>query len=162
MDIGGISGNLDGLQEPRFRLGGTEFSVKKLLPFDSFRVAEMIRSGVGSEMARVEFSGNAAEDFPKLLYVAFGAKEDAVERIRVTLFKTVKFKNGRDILDWIQVEGSEGIAFEDPVYVYGLLARCIAINFSKSLAVALSLIPREPEAEEEPIPETSPSSSLAP
>ena len=125
--------------ETDFKLGDTTFYVRKLTAMRGHKVSEMIRAAVGVQTLR--FGG--ASDVPTLIAgIILSLNPVDVEAITKVMWERVEFKNGTAQTP-LPLLGNEDMAFEhlEPVDVYEVIVRCLAVNFTASLEGILSRMP---------------------
>ena len=133
--------------ERELTIGGTTFVIGKLLPMDAFRVLEKIRVAIGHSVKTINTEG--MEPATSIVALLFSLPEDTVEDVRKRLFAGVKFRNQNAVTPR-PVYPDEAMAFRDlePVAVYEVLVRCLAVNFTGSFREIISrmgaLIPDSP------------------
>ena len=124
----------------RVKMGKTTFHIGKLLPMEGFDTLERIRLALGksADLSRVG-NGSIAEMGAAAVKAILSLPPEDVARIRDDLFAQVRVSVPQSSAT-LELLGNEGMAFEDlePVAVYELLARCIAVNFSASFSAILS------------------------
>ena len=126
--------------ERDFEIGNTHFRVHKLLPMRGFQVLEMIRSALGGKLASV-LSDTDSGVATVIVGAALSLPPEAVERISAALYERVEFaRPGSDYM--ALTPATQPMAFEDiePVQIYELLIRCLAVNFTASWDAILSRI----------------------
>ena len=126
----------------RVKMGETTFHIGKMLPMEGFDTLERIRRALGesADLSRVG-GGSIAEIGATAVKAILALPPAEVAHIRDDLFAHVKIAcpQSSGLLDLL---GNEGMAFDElePVAIYELLARCVAVNFSASFSVVLSSI----------------------
>lgn len=118
---------MKGLDEREAKLGNTRFYFDKMGAVEGFRVFEMIRA----EMANTKIEGTGVQDGDFMRIVA-ALDPDFVERLRERLFNHVRFTTPNN--SPIKLAGAEDMAFDglEPVHIYEVLARALAVNFIAS------------------------------
>jgi len=132
--------SVKGLKNPEFTMEGVKFQIKKLSPIKGFNLFEKIRY----EISRNADSAEAEPDSPLLFYKAIlTLNPDVIEGIREDLFRNVSFRGNGVETGWMDLDGSEDMAFQEmePLHVYELLIRCLAVNFSGSFHALISKFP---------------------
>ncbi len=135
VSLSNISRNLT---DTEFEIGGTRFFISKLSAVAGFDLLEVIRHELGkSTSLRVPMQcprsrGLLAPDGPFPGPVLRGLRSEI-------LFERVAFSN-RLAVDPQSLSGSEDMAFGglEPVAIYEVLARALAVNFTGSWQYAVS------------------------
>ncbi len=131
---------IKGLNDREFTMEGVTFQIKKLSPFDGFHLFEEIRHALFSNAD----SAQADTESALLFYKAILTLEPAViEGFRAKLFKNVAFRGNGVDTGWMDLEHAEEMAFQDmePLHVYELFVRCLAVNFTGSFHALASKFP---------------------
>ena len=133
---------LSELEKREVVLGEVEFRFRKLPPFDAHHVMELIRVAVGSKWDQIQTQGDAAKVILSLVG-AVSVKD--MEAIRGELFKSVRFAYTGQPQAEMPLVGFEDKAFGDidPVLIYEVVLRALAVNFSQSISVIQSRLPQE-------------------
>ena len=123
----GIAASFD---ERELTIGETHFTINKLLPMDGFRVMEKIRVAVGKSIRSVETGDTPAT---AIVSVLLSLPEETIAQIKTILFGAVTFTN-RNAQTPRGLARDEAMAFVglEPIHVYEVLARCLAVNFTQS------------------------------
>lgn len=148
---------------PEFTIGETNFKITKFKALQGWKVLESIRAEIGRAMGSNTLQGGSltppegaqadgedaaaakaavqGQQIASLVRVVCGLSESFVEGLRTKMFGVVFFKN-RVAKDWIQLGPSTETAFMDlePVDVYLVLGRALAVNFFGSLQGPLGQI----------------------
>ena len=142
-----------------FRLGETDFKVRKFPALEGWRVLERIRAEIGraldADMLQLDDKALQAAKDGKLLptgesagkpdlesmkkqitgmvRLILGLSPEFVDNLRTTMNTVMFFKN-KVAKDWMPVTGSEDTAYMSltPLDLYWLLARSLAVNFFDS------------------------------
>lgn len=123
--------------EPEFTLRGDDgavtFRVEKLLPMPGYRVLREIRTAIGASVGDVEWSELSLGPAFFAMIMSFPAP--AEESIRRQLFESIYYKRA-DMANPMSLHGDEENAFRglDPMDVYRVFGRAIAVNFTRSLS----------------------------
>ena len=141
--------------EPEAKIEGTRFLFGKLPAMKGFDVLEQIRVEVGNK-ADAEMTAS----IDGLLKVLLSLSRGFVEALRLDMFKVVRFANGRAKTPQV-LAGAEDMAFDglDPVAVYEVLGRSLAVNFTASFRRLASSLGADPATTSPSNPEASPDSS---
>ena len=132
------------LQQQQFSIGATHFEISKLLPQEAYTLLERMRvalaPGLGSHDWSV--SDTAMGVIQALILVVANIPPSQLESIRDEMFSQVHFTN-ETAKQSLPLAGNIGLAFEnlEPVHIYEVLLRCLAVNFTGSLRAILSLMP---------------------
>ena len=135
--------SLNGLGEEltttEFEIGGTRFFIAKLPAMAAFDLLELIRHQVGKSAALAVPEGSEDESVGALLKMVLSLDPAFVARVRQRLFEKVSFSNER-VSTPLKLAGAEDMAFDglEPVAVYEVLLRCLAVNFTASLRAGVS------------------------
>ena len=118
--------------------GTTTFHIGKLFPMDAFRVLEKIRTALGVGMASVPAGQSTAAS---IVAVVLSLPEDRFTEVRNLLFSHVTFTD-KNVQTPLHVAGMEEQAFAnlDPLNIYEIFLRCVAVNFFQSFKGLLSRI----------------------
>lgn len=140
------------LLDEEFTLGATSFRIHKIPALEAWEVLEQIREqfgktldadvmalkGVGSAMAdKASENGHAsdrtADQISAMARLVLGLPPSFVKSLRNRLFAHAQFRN-QVAVDWQPLQGGEDTAFMnlEPVEVYNVLVRCLAVNFFPS------------------------------
>ena len=124
------------LTATEFEIGGTRFFVAKLPAMAAFDLMELIRHELGKSADLALPEGAASEMIGALLKLVLSLDPAFVRLVRKTLFEKVSFSNQR-VPTPQQLAGAEEMALDglEPVAVYEILLRCLAVNFTASLRV---------------------------
>ena len=139
VSLSNIGGNLT---DTEFEIGGTRFFISKLSAVAGFDLLEMVRHEIGkSGVLGKEISDTtaAADTNAMWLQMVLSLDPSFVAYVRKILFKRVAFSN-RLAVDPQSLSGSEDMAFGglEPVAIYEVLVRALAVNFTASLESAVS------------------------
>ena len=125
------------LTEPDFTIEGVEFHIAPLNPFDGYQIFEEIRNEIGkvtgaqSQPLNVNIMGAGLPgDFIQIL---LNMPRAYVEALRVRMFEEV-FYAYPGAREREKLVGNERSAFSalQPIAVYEVLVRCLAVNFTSS------------------------------
>ena len=136
MDFTDLVSDPEALLATEFAIGETRFRIAKLAAIPAWRLLERIRAEVGRTLQGLDMP-EAGEGKSAAMVAALSAvlalPEPFVESLRVTLFKHVQYSN-RHVGQLSPLDGSEDSAFDglEPVAVYEVLVRSLAVNFSPS------------------------------
>ena len=135
--------NLESWTEPECQIGETRFFIDKLKAMKAYQVLEEIRH----ELSRTPFELTDTTDVGVLVRAILALDPVFVERLRRTLFEHVRFANTK-ALSPQPLAGAEDMAFEgegvEPVAVYEVLVRSLAVNFTASFGAVVSQFGDEP------------------
>ena len=134
----------NGFGQSPFKIKNIEFDIQKLPPVQGFGLAEFIRENIAKTSDGIDVAGTDDQANALLFIksvVAFPA--DALEHIRRTLFSVTKFKGGGVDRGWMDLLGSEDMAFQnlETIHFYEVLGRGLYINFSGSFSGLASTFP---------------------
>ena len=127
------------LTDTEFEIGETRFFISKLPAMAGFDLLEVIRHELGkSTSLRVPDATSEAAG-GSLLQMVLSLDPSFVAYVRKILFERVAFSN-RLAVDPQSLSGSEDMAFGglEPVAIYEVLARALAVNFTESWQYAVS------------------------
>ena len=136
VSLSNISGNLT---DTEFEIGGTRFFISKLSAVAGFDLLEVIRHELGKSTSLRVPDAMSEGAVGSLLQMVLSLDPSFVAYIRKILFERVAFSN-RLALDPLPLAGSEDMAFGglEPVAIYEVLARALAVNFTGSWQYAVS------------------------
>ena len=142
--------NPESLSEPQFQIGDTRFSVKKMPAMEAWAVLEKIRAQTGAAMDLSTPEGGIEHTF---LRIIVSLRVDFVNSLRMELFRHVSYTNASTSL--VPVAGNEDNAFDglEPIAVYEVLVRCLAVNFTgsfRAISEAISKLPSPPSTTSPP------------
>ena len=128
------TGPLDGLTEPEVEMMGTRFFIAKLPAMAAFDLMELIRHELGKSQSVTLPEGAPDVLVSGLIRMVMSLDPAFVSGVRRKLFEHVSFSNQR-VPTPQQLAGAEDMAFDglEPVAVYEVLVRCLAVNFTPSL-----------------------------
>ncbi len=128
------STSIEKLTETEFEIDGTRFFIAKLPAMAAYDLMELIRHELGKSQALVMPEGGEDATVSGLLRVVLSLDPSFVKMVRRKLFERVSFANARATKPQ-QLAGAEDMAFDglEPVAVYEVLVRCLAVNFTPSL-----------------------------
>ena len=109
-------------------IGETRFRFSKLPAMRGYALLEKIRTAIGRHAGVQSSAGMGA-----IVRAVLSLPPEFVEEVRIELFGEVKFSN-RMAQTAQTLAGAEDTAFADlePVAVYEVLVRCLAVNFTES------------------------------
>ncbi len=138
--------------EQDFTIGQTKFSIEKLLPMEGFRVLEEIRAALGTRLANTPADSGVAT---VIASVALSIPPAVVDTIMRDMFAHVTFTNHLQATR-ATLAGNEGTAFDglEPVNVYEVFVRCLAVNFFSSLEDGLSRLGKAGKDSPPPVTKT--------
>ena len=138
VSLSNIGGNLT---DTEFEIGGTRFFISKLPAMAGFDLLEVIRHEIGkSGVLGKELSDTTAADTNAMwLQMVLSLDPSFVAYVRKILFEKVAFSN-RLAVNPLPLAGAEDMAFGglEPVAIYEVLGRALAVNFTASLESAVS------------------------
>ena len=122
--------NPDALLETEFGIEETRFVIGKMKAMEGFACLERIREQVGQSLG-LEVS--TASTPAALLRIVLSLPTTFVEKLRVQLFKHVRYQNAHAVT-LAPLTGNEDSAFDalEPSAIYEVLARSLAVNFTPS------------------------------
>lgn len=141
---------MDSLTATEVEIKGVRFQIRKLLPDEAFDLYETIRPAL-STIGKIDWgpleltSGDAFKESVKNLTtkqiiticmdVITAIPTETVKAIRPQLFKHVLFTS-ESVPTARPLHGNVDVAFKDlgPFYIYELLIRSLAVNFTESWA----------------------------
>ena len=135
-----IMKGIKGLKDSEFEIEKVKFQIKKLSPIAGFHLFEKIRY----ELSVNADTAEAQPDSPLLFFKAVLTLEpDVIEDIRNILFKNISFRGNGVETGWMDLDGSEEMAFQnmEPVHIYELLIRSLSVNFTGSFHAIASKFP---------------------
>lgn len=133
--------------EQEFKIGDVRFRVGKMPALKAFNLLEYMRKVVADrdETAGID-PGNGTIAMVMLVKAIAGLPTDAVEHIRRELFPCVQYwtpnvhgGSGIELLTDDDVDAA--FATLEPIKIYELIVRCLAVNFTGSFAAILSDFP---------------------
>ena len=127
------------LMADEFSIGETRFFVAKLPAMAAFDLLESIRHELSKSADMSLSEVGAAKTIGSLIKVVLSLNPAFVARVRRKLFEKVSFSNERMVSPQA-LAGAEDAAFSglEPMLVYEVLIRCLAINFTASWQYAVS------------------------
>ena len=128
-----LSANIsEGLLENEFEIGKTKFYLSKLPAMAAYALLEQIRHEIGKTGNEVPESADPENTFP-LVKLVLALDPKFVEGVRRELFEKVEFTDPGNPRQ--KLAGAEDFAFNglEPIAVYEVLLRSLAVNFSPSL-----------------------------
>lgn len=127
------------LTDTEFEIGGTRFFISKLPAMAGFDLLEVIRHEIGKSTSLRVPDRTTENAVGSLLQMVLSLDPSFVAYVRKILFEKVAFSN-RLVVDPLPLSGSEDMAFAglEPVAIYEVLARCLAVNFTESWEYAVS------------------------
>ena len=133
--LNGIVGNLT---DTEFQIGGTRFFVAKLPAMAAFDLLEVIRHELGKSTSLRLPDATSEGAVGSLLQMVLSLDPSFVAYARKILFEKVEFSNHLSARQ--PLAGVEDTAFLDlePVAIYEVLARALAVNFTASLESVVS------------------------
>ncbi len=134
-----LNGLGEKLTDTQFEIGGTRFIISKLPAVAAFDLLEVIRHEVGKSASRNVLDSPSEGSIGALLQMVLSLDPSFVAYIRKILFEKVSYSN-RLAEDPQRLAGSEDMAFNglEPVAIYEVLARALAVNFTESWQYAVS------------------------
>lgn len=129
--------------DTEFDVGGASFRIRKLLAMDAYQTLEIIRPSLAAlDIGEGEGSG-------AITRIVGGLPPSVVEEARQRLFAGIQFQKPPQITIWTRLAGQEETAFMDaePIAVYEVLARAMAVNFMPSWDALQSLLGQADVAE---------------
>lgn len=136
--------------EPDFEINGCEFHITKLKGLQGFRTFEKIRESFGRANESVSFGSDSQEDVAKaLIGILTKLRAEDVEAILKDMIPCIEVK-----LPNSDVMGSfskmSGMVYDviDPLDIYEILARAVAVNFMESFLKVLSRLGFNPQETE--------------
>ena len=125
---------LEGLTDTDIEIDGTRFFIAKLPAMAAFDLMETIRHELGRSQAPAAPENAPDVLAPSLIRVVLSLDPAFVSQVRRKLFERVSFSNQRAPTPQ-QLAGAEDMAFDglEPVAVYEVLVRSLAVNFTPSL-----------------------------
>lgn len=143
--------------------GKTHFTITKLMPFEGFRVLDKIREAVGEQAAKLPADASVQNI---IVAIAMSIPSEKLEAIMRPLFTSVTFtsatvKTPAPVADHNTIDE---MAFNglEPITIYNLLLRCLAVNFFSSFTAIKSLLATANPSSNSPNTETSTPSSQTP
>ena len=126
------------LSKPEAVIGPTTFSFRKLPSMAAWRLMEEIRVAVAGRLSSMT-AEDALEPGVEIIKAVIGQPPEVVDSIRKQIFQVVYFQNGAAVTPQVLV-GAEDMAFDglEPVAVYEVLVRGLAVNFTASFAAVAS------------------------
>ena len=133
--LNSIVGNLT---DTEFQIGGTRFFVAKLPAMAAFDLLEVIRHELGKSTSLRVPDATSEGAVGSLLQMVLSLDPSFVAYVRKILFEKVEFSNHLSARQ--PLAGVEDTAFLDlePVAIYEVLARALAVNFTESWQYAVS------------------------
>ena len=131
---------IKGLNNKEFTMEGVKFQIEKLSPFEGFHLFEEIRHALFTNAD----SSQADTESALLFYKAILTLEPAViDGFRTKLFKNVEFRGNGVDSGWMSLTDAEDMAFDgmEPLHIYELFVRCLAVNFTGSFHALASKFP---------------------
>ena len=128
---------MDDIQATEFRIGDTEYEIKKLLPMDAFRLLEKIRPGLNDAMdsAKLESLASAVSLGKPGTRAAIGmarfmlALPPGTVKIAMDNMFPKVFWRDPNRGEAIPLAGREDEGIKNPFDFYVLIGRCFAVNF---------------------------------
>jgi hypothetical protein len=140
---------INDLGQRDFELSGIKFRIEKMNAFDGFNVLEKVRFAVGETIGGLpSFSGENSEANGKaMIAVIMGIRPDHLADIfQDCLEHSSVCMSGDSYISAVSARAAiEGI---DPLDIYELIARFLAVNFMKSFRSLLSRLGLEVERQE--------------
>ena len=136
VSLSNIGGNLT---DTEFAIGGTRFFISKLPAMAGFDLLEVIGHELGKSTSLRVPDATSEGAVGSLLQMVLSPDPSFVAYVRKILFERVAFSN-RLALDPMRLAGSEDMAFGglEPVAIYEVLARALAVKFTESWQYAVS------------------------
>ena len=127
--------------EPEFQIGSTHYRVVKFAAKQGWQLFEQIRREFGK--SDFDIDGNLdMKAFLSLLKTVLELDTVFVEKLRVTLFANVFYRN-----EHAQTEqsllNSEDMGVEEPLDIYEIMFRSLAVNFTRSFKGLISRLSGE-------------------
>lgn len=152
------------LTDREFNIGTVRFKIDKMPATQGWRLMEYIRHAIGTQDHMAGVSPNDPGSTLVMGIAAIAAlPTDTVEYIRNVMFPhvhywTAEVRGGNGVT--LTTDGDIDMAFADlePVHLYELIVRCLAVNFTASYTAILSAFPSVEGVLTELIPSTSPHS----
>ena len=140
--------------------GTTHFTIHKLLAMEGFRVLDKIREAVGERLSHVDSDASVPT---MIAAVALSIPTAKVEEIMRPLFAQVTYTNTHAKTPLKVSDGNiiDDAAFAglEPIAIYNLLIRCLAVNFFSSFTEIKSLLATAlPDSSPQPTATSTPSS----
>ena len=131
-EIDGDLGDFKKFLDLEFQIGDTHFKIIKLYAMASYKLFEKIRVAASEKLAGIDFSGGFGQQ--QAMTALMSLPPQFVEDLRVELFASILFRNRNDAKTFQKLGGAEDMAFQglEPVAVYEVLLRSLAVNFSPS------------------------------
>jgi len=132
---------IKGLNDPEFSINDAKFRITKLSPIKGFKLFEQIRHALALNADAV--SGdieNGALTFYKAILTLSPEK---IESFMNPMFDNVEFQGSGVDRGWAHLKGMEEMAFQslEPIHIYELFVRCLAVNFTGSFHAIASKFP---------------------
>ena len=129
----GLNGSAEHLQEAECEIGGTRFFFAKLPALEAWDLLERIRHEIGKTASATAPGAISDETGISLLQLVLSLDPAFVRDVRDTLFERVSYANVSAVTPQ-PLAKAESMAFADlePVAVYEVLARALAVNFLPS------------------------------
>lgn len=141
----------DQLDQREVVIDGTTYRIEKLLPMEAYRVLEVMRRVAGPILAGLPKGSSVGVILGRIMGQV---PPETVETVRVALFKNVRFSNDRTKQTFRPLHPDEAMAFSDPVHVYEILVRAMAVNFTASFRAAASRFQETTSISGRPLTET--------
>ena len=125
---------LEGLTDTDIEIDGTRFFIAKLPAMAAFDLMELMRHELGKSQSGAVSNDGSDAMLPGLINMVMSLDPAFVSQVRRKLFERVSFSNQRAPTPQ-QLAGAEDMAFDglEPVAVYEVLVRSLAVNFTPSL-----------------------------
>ena len=130
-----MNDTLKGLTNPEFVIAGATFRVSKLKGVAGFDMLELIRTAMAGGSNTLSGAGMSEEEAgSKIMGLLFSIDPSKVREIREIVFQNldVKLPAADRFLELGKVEAAV-IDLIEPVDIYEIIARFIAVNFTKSI-----------------------------
>ncbi len=157
-----LNGSAEHLQEAECEIGGTRFFFAKLAALDAWDLLERIRHEIGKTAAAAAPSVADDDTGMSLLQLMLSLDPVFVRSVRDKLFERVSYANESAVTPQ-PLGRAEPMAFADlePVAIYEVLARALAVNFLPSVRNLGSMLNGLSQTSIPSAPSDSPGSSPA-
>ena len=141
LDVGteGLNIDLEALLEPKVQIGDIHFVINKMKAMEAYDLMDDIRLQVAQSAGMPMLGiGDSLDEqsswILSLIAMVMGFDKQFVERVRRRLFQRIEFLDPHSSSNRV-LAGNEDIAFAglEPLVVYELIVRSLAINFTASL-----------------------------
>ena len=136
----------DDLLERECQIGDTTFSIGKMPTIEGWDCMEVIREQTGMTIMNLKDDSKDSEDpriavMKAIVKIFFTLPVPFVKKLKIQLFSHCQYKNEQTTWSPLkQVNMQSAFGALEPIAVYEVLVRCLAVNFTVSCQEIIDLI----------------------